>query len=304
MGLYQDYRPQTLDEVYGQESTVQALASLLERVSEAVPHAMLFAGPSGCGKTTLARIVAQELECSEFDLKELDIADFRGIDTIRSIRQTMACKPMQGQVRVWILDEAHKLTRDAQNALLKALEDTPEHTYFMLATTEPKSLLKTIQTRCTTFELSEIDEEDLEDLVESVAEAEEVELPEGLATIIAGKAQGSARMALVILDKVIGLEGDEMEEAAQSFQSAEKQTIDLCRTMLKKPKWKDVAVILRELEEDPETVRRSILGYMNAVLLKSANPKAYAIAACFAEPYYNTGKAGLTMSCFEAVEGT
>ena len=143
------YRPKRLADFLGNTETVQALRALMER--EEMPHTILFTGPSGTGKTTLARIVARRLQCSEHDLQELNTADFRGIDTIRDVVRNMALCPMSGSCRVWILDEVHQLSKDAQHALLKALEDTPKHVYFLLATTDPAKLLPTIRTRCVTF---------------------------------------------------------------------------------------------------------------------------------------------------------
>src|SRR5690606_3369465 len=108
-----------------------------------IPHAMLFTGPSGCGKTTLARILRVKLRCSDNDFQEINAADFRGIDSIRSMRQQVGAAPLGGDSRIWLIDEAHSMTADAQNAFLKLLEDTPRHVYFFLATTDPQKLKKT-----------------------------------------------------------------------------------------------------------------------------------------------------------------
>ena len=132
MSLYLKYRPNSFDEMVGNEDVVQVLKSQLK--GKQTPHSILFHGPTGCGKTTLGRIVANELGAKGSDLREVDSADFRGIDTIRDIRKQSTYKPLESPCRVWILDEVHKLTNDAQNAMLKALEDTPamSTTYFAL----------------------------------------------------------------------------------------------------------------------------------------------------------------------------
>ena len=150
MSLSRKYRPQSLDEIYGNKAVVKSLGSVLNK--KEVPPAFLFTGNSGCGKTSLARIAATQLGCTGHDFKEVDSADFRGIDTIRGIRRQMRLKSMSG-IRVWLLDECHKMSGDAQSALLKALEDPPSHVYFMLATTDPQKLLKTIRNRCVHFEV-------------------------------------------------------------------------------------------------------------------------------------------------------
>ena len=126
MGLYQKYRPTNLKDFFGNDGLKRDLKPFLEG-RRTPPKSILFTGPSGCGKTTLARILAYTIGCAEGDINELDTADFRGIDSIRDIRRQMNLVPLGGQARVWILDECHKLTNDAQNALLKALENPPAH---------------------------------------------------------------------------------------------------------------------------------------------------------------------------------
>lgn len=117
-GLYQAYRPRTFDEVVGNKEAIRTLESFIKRDISEVPHAFLFSGPSGCGKTTLARILAKKLGCSDANFVEIDSADFRGIDTIREIRRQMRLAPVGGgSCRVWLIDECHKLTGDAQSAL-------------------------------------------------------------------------------------------------------------------------------------------------------------------------------------------
>ena len=137
--LYKKHRPKTLARVVGNKSTVEALRSMLE--ARTLPHTLLFHGPSGTGKTTLARIVKNELGCLPTDFHEHNSSDFRGIDFIRELRSKVNLAAA-GPCRVWIIDECHQLTRDAQNAALKILEDTPSHVYFFLCTTDPQKLIK------------------------------------------------------------------------------------------------------------------------------------------------------------------
>ena len=160
--LYKRYRPRTLNGVLGNEATKSALSAYLEKGT--LPHTLLFHGPSGCGKTTLARILAKQLNCSGPDFAEINCADFRGVDTARDIMRKMIIRPLK-DCRVWLIDECHKLTNDAQNALLKALEDTPEHVYFFLCTTEHKKLLKTIRTRCTEMPVDFLSDGYIRDLI-------------------------------------------------------------------------------------------------------------------------------------------
>src|SRR5437773_2031788 len=127
--LYKKHRPRKFADVVGQPRAVAALESMV--AAGEVPHSVLFAGPSGTGKTTLARILARELGCGK-NFKEINAAESRGIDSIREVQSVMGLAPMGGKCRVWLWDEAHRLTPDSQSALLKTLEDTPSHVYFML----------------------------------------------------------------------------------------------------------------------------------------------------------------------------
>ncbi len=128
--LYKKHRPKEFKKMVGNVSTVQTLVNMIKR--DTLPHTILFHGPSGCGKTTLARILKNQLDCSDVDFKELNCSDHRGVDTIREITRTMNMAPTGGKVRIWLLDEVHQMTKDAQNAALKIFEDTPNHVYFLL----------------------------------------------------------------------------------------------------------------------------------------------------------------------------
>ena len=131
MSLYLQYRPIELSQLKGNADIVATLEGMLDNRTSC-PHAFLLHGPTGCGKTTIGRIIASSLGCKDSDFTEVDSADFRGIDTIREIRKSSQFMPTHGDVRVWLIDECHKMTNDAQNALLKILEDTPTHIYFVL----------------------------------------------------------------------------------------------------------------------------------------------------------------------------
>jgi DNA polymerase-3 subunit gamma/tau len=157
MTLYIKHRPTDLIGVKGNEDVVEALKNMLLN-KESCPHSFLLSGPTGCGKTTLARIIAAELGCFGSDYKEIDSADFRGIDTIREIGKQCMYKPLESSCRVFVIDECHKMTNDAQNAFLKRLEDTPKHVYFILCTTDPSKLIPTIRGRCSQFQVKPLSE--------------------------------------------------------------------------------------------------------------------------------------------------
>jgi DNA polymerase-3 subunit gamma/tau len=296
------YRPKLLRDFLGNEDVTKSLKALMER--EDMPHTILFTGPSGCGKTTLARIVVARLKCSEFDFTENNAADFRGIDSVRDIIKQMTFAPMAGPCRVWLLDEAHQLSKDAQHALLKALEDTPKRVYFLLATTDPEKLLPTIKTRCVTFDVKPLGDKMMGQLLETVIKAEgDPEIPQEVIDQIVQDSLGSARMALSILDKIINMDAGDMLEAAKQQAANVNEAIDLCRALIGKKPWPVVAKIVKGIQQEPESVRRAVLGYAQSVLLSSNNGQAYIVMSMFRAPFYDTGKPGLTIACFEAING-
>ena len=301
MPLHTDHRPKKFEEIVGNKATVKSLESVLNREKKKIPHAFLFHGASGCGKTTLARIISDILGCSEFDYLEINAGNSRGIETIRSILKTINLKPLGGSVRVILFDEVHATTKDFQNALLKSLEDTPSHVYFILCTTDPKKLLLTIRNRCMMFEVKKLSEEGLQGLLNEVSNAEDSDIKFETLKQIASKAEGCPRQALILLDQVIDLDPREMRRSIQSFKTQEEKVIDLCRALIKKDKWSTVATILKGLDDDPETVRYSVLGYMNSVLLGSVNIQASIVLSMFQDPFYDSGKAGLTLASFKSV---
>jgi DNA polymerase-3 subunit gamma/tau len=302
MSLYLDYRPKNLDEFYGNTGTVKALKSVLNR-KEKIPHAILFTGESGCGKTTLARIVAKELGCMEHDFYEMDSAHYSGVDSIRDIRQNMKFGSLSGgHCRVWLLDECHQLSTAAQNTLLKVLEDTPKHVYLILATTDPQKLLKTIINRCMIFKVSSLSDEYLSRLLNYVIENEDKEVPDSAIDHIIDNSLGSPRMALVLLDKIIDLDKRNMARTVTQAAQEESQTIELCQALLAEKPWTVVSKILKQLNQEPETIRRNVLGYCNSVLLNKDNPVAAAIIYYFENSFFNSGKAGLTLACYEFIK--
>ena len=297
--LHLKYRPSSFEEFVGNKGVISSIKSVLER-KDGIPHSFLFTGPSGCGKTTLARIIKGLLGCSDMDFQELNAANVRGIDTIREIGQNCSYSPHEGKVKIFLLDEAQKLTGDAQNALLKLLEDTPSHVYFILCTTDPEKLIKTIRTRCHTYQVQPLTDRDLKDLLYGVLKSEGIKLfPEKAIEEICKAANGSPRQALVILDSVIDIQNDdELIAAIVNYSIDEKNVLDLCKVLLEKQKWVTVAKVLKGINDDPEKVRYAVLGYMSSVLLNGEDPMAAVVIEQFMESFMYTGKAGLVYSCY------
>jgi len=308
--LYKKHRPKRLQDLVGQDVAVKSLGKFL--ASSKMPHALLLTGPSGCGKTTIARILKTHLKCSNQDFFERNSADFRGIEDVRSIRRHIDLRPIGGQCRIWLIDEAHKLTSEAQNALLKMLEDTPSHVYIILATTDPTKLLPTILTRCSRITVASIKEEPMRALLHDIIKKEGLEVPGKVLKSLIDLAEGSARKALVMLEQVGQLSDEEEQiKAIENFSFSRDASIDLARALIRRAPWAEVAKILRSIEEqDAEGIRYCVLGYARACMLgkkgeSAPNPgfvgKAYLLVDLFSRNMYDSKHAGLAAACWEAL---
>ena len=211
------YRPQSFDEVIGQDGTVKQLQGALEKGN--LGHALIFAGTRGCGKTTSARIVARTLnpDLSEAEMamvvSEVDAASNTGVDNVRELIENIRYSS-KGH-KVIILDEAHMLSKNAFNALLKTLEEPPPDTTFILSTTEPHKLLPTVRSRCATYEFTDVDVETLADHYKIVSDKEGLNLTAEVVLDVAIKAEGSVRDGLTLLQKY--LSGETVESHASVY---------------------------------------------------------------------------------------
>jgi len=225
--LYRKYRPQKFSEVVGQDHVIKTLTSAIS--TGKVAHAYLFAGPRGVGKTTVARILAKAVNCLDdsnyepcnkcescldimsgraMDLIEIDAASNRGIEEIRELRERVRFTPSRAKYKVFVIDEAHQLTKEAFNALLKTLEEPPAHVIFVLATTEPYKMLPTILSRVQRFDFRKLSLSDIIKRLEMIAKKEGVKISEKALRIIALNSEGYMRDAESMLGQVIAFSGD------------------------------------------------------------------------------------------------
>jgi DNA polymerase III gamma/tau subunit len=307
MSLYNKYRPKDFDEMLGSREIIEVLDGILKNPERS--HSYLFTGPAGCGKTTAARIFSKRLGVEDLAVQEVNSANNRGIDTARKIIDQMRSYPFEGKYWMWIIDEVHQTSKDFQNAMLKPLEDTPEHCYFFLCTTNPEKLVKPLKSRCTEVHFPVLGQKYISLLVKRVAEKEGVKLSEEVMEELVDVSQGSPRASLVALEKVMHLDTTAalriLRSGTATSEEEKQAVIDLCRALFRKDgTYGDVAEVLSKLYEefsDWEALRNQVLGYAGAILLKGGNRRAALVIDVFSQPFYNSGKAGVTLACYNAM---
>ena len=234
IAYYLKYRPQSLNDLVGQEIVKKTLQAAFE--SHKLSHAYLLTGPRGTGKTSTARILAKMVNClgknppcnkcttcltitdgSNLDLIEIDAASNRGIEDIRALREKVRLSPTSSKKKVYIIDEVHMLTTEAFNALLKTLEEPPAHALFILATTDASKLPQTILSRVQRLDFKLATMSQLFEALEKISKVEKIDIEEGALNLIARKGEGSFRDAIKLLDQISSMEGKITSEILEKF---------------------------------------------------------------------------------------
>ena len=308
MTLNVDYRPINFDEFMGNDATIESLKSALGREKD-TPRSFFFTGLPGGGKTTLAYVIKEYLSISDVDFYEFNAANTRGIDTIRSIADSIPNAPMDGKQKLYLLDECHQITGPAMEALLKILEKPPEHVVMVLCTSEPEKIkgntLKAVKRRCHQADVKPLVRADLVNLIEDVLYSEDIkDFQKDVIMKIANNCWGSAGQALSLLDSVIDMtDFDQMIEAIENLTLSEKTVIQLCTILIDNritgaTKWGQLRKMIPNVVGDPETIRYAISTYLEKVILnRGMSPGLLSIASLFTDSFMYTGRLGLVLAC-------
>lgn len=274
--IYRRYRPQEFDEVIGQDHVVKVLKSSLEKGE--VGHAYLFCGSRGTGKTSVARILAKAVKCAPNDLYEIDAASHNSVDDVRALNEAVSTLPFESPFKVYIFDEVHMLSKGAFNALLKTLEEPPQHVIFILATTEMEKVPETIISRCQSFVFRQPSQKVLKEMVMNIAKKEGISLEPSSADLIALLGEGSFRDTQSILQKVISSSTDKKISPEEVMSVTGAPRAETINNYLLSIRNKDLKLGLKAVEDltvhniDPGVFIKMVLLKLRAILLLKLVP--------------------------------
>jgi len=286
MSLYHKHRPTTLAEVHGNADGIASLSKELSKPLKDMNHYFLLTGPSGCGKTTMARIVRDTIGAYPNDMREINGATNNKVDDARDLVQDIAQFPMFGAIKVYFIDEAHRMTPGWWDIMLKPLEDTPAHVVFIIGTSESHKIPRAAFTRACHIEVAPLNDKHMFKLLDSVCTKEAMTVPDDYLEAVVEAAQGSPRMALVMLEKVAGAKDMKaVQTLLTTTKSAEENgdVVALARALSSGHSFSQCAVHLAKLKTtEPETIRRGVMWYLTAIALKG-DKSAAAIVGIWAE---------------------
>ena len=274
--LYRKYRPQSFDEVIGQEHIVKTLKNSLETGN--ISHAYLFTGPRGSGKTTIARIFAKELGCEGLDLIEIDAASHTGVDEIRELIEGIKFAPVKSKYKIFIIDECHQLSKSAANALLKTLEEPPAHAIFILATTEAHKMIATIISRCQRFDFKRLHSAQIIEKLKYILKKEGVKFEESALNVIALNARGSFRDAESLLDKCMSFSGGMLktQDIKDLLGIVEVGQISKLVEFIMRQQAKEAISYINQMADegvDLQEFTKTLVFYLRQALLLKINPE-------------------------------
>lgn len=299
LALYRKWRPQSFADVVGQHHISDTLSRAVAQGKLA--HAYLFSGPRGTGKTSMARILAKAVNCENgpaaepcnhcriceeisrgacLDVYEIDAASNRGIEDIRGLKESVQNLPSSCRKKVYIIDEVHMLTKEAFNALLKTLEEPPEHVLFILATTEPEKIPLTILSRCQRYEFHRISIEDISTHLMDIAKKSGISLRKDAADLIAVRSEGGLRDALSLLDQASGAADGKILDAALVYDllglTGKDRILHLAEEILARKSSAVLSSFYAILQDgkEPQAVLRDLLEHFRNIMLCKVNPKA------------------------------
>ncbi|MBU2494364.1 MAG: DNA polymerase III subunit gamma/tau [Bacteroidetes bacterium] len=307
------WRPKIFDEVVGQSHITQTLKNAI--VNNRIAHSYIFAGPRGVGKTTTARILAKSLNCmnsingepcgecemcklfnnqQSLDVIEIDGASNRRIEEIRTLRESVKYAPTKGEYKVYIIDEVHMLTTESFNALLKTLEEPPEHTIFIFATTDIHKVPLTIISRCQRFDFRRIELGEIKSLLHKIAEAENIKIDDKSLTLIAKKADGALRDAQSLFDQVISFCGNNVESdvITKMLNLIDEEVYFIISDAVINKKYEDAFIVSKRIYENGwnfiDFVDGLIEHFRNIMtVIVSSNLKLIETAEVYKEKYNN-----------------
>lgn len=306
--FYRRFRPSSFKSVIGQDATISRLTAQFAG-GKKPPHAMLFSGPTGTGKTTLARIVAKKLGADDADIREMNCAaEARGIDFVKDLNGKVRRSALSGGVQVFIMDECHQLTNDAQDAALKTTEECPEKSWLIFCSSEPTKLKATFRGRLSEFKLELLGFDALTSILTKSLGKLKKTLSEDVTDKLLAAANGSGRNLLVILQQIVDIESEKEQLKAIDQVDAQDAAVNLAAVLIKSTSWATIAATLKNVTDDPEKIRRGVLGYATAVLINQPKDsdfrrRLWKICESFRYDFFATGRAGLVMACFECSEG-